>query len=386
MGRLLSPNEAKYWLMDYSAPMNSVVVMRSESRLVLQDLQQTSAFKLPSIALDANSRPRWTEPQDGGVVSEVFDEDEFTWLRTAEKLTDVRVGTQGNPPWHAVVVQHEQGSTLVFAVHHSLTDYRTSLWVAHCFLNGVAPGPLAPACEELLQPSAFGRPDAEELVRQWWLNRASLRWNTIGVPRLVSFLPQPCKSRLRSLRFSAYETEVFQARCEKEGVTLNGAVAIAMREAFGMRRIAHSIDLSRFIKPALEDGPGLAISHLFTDIGDEDFWASARDVRAKLFDQLMAGAAGDELLSLPLALLLSTHDSSSKATDATITGGPTLKRRDNSYAAYSSQLVVGSSRAGGNVIILSHEQGCLQLISSCPADQPELPLERVAHSLRQAMA
>jgi hypothetical protein len=84
--------------------------------------------------------------------------------------------------------------------------------------------------------------------------------------------------------------------------------------------------------------------------------------------------------------LQSTHDSSSTATDATITGGPTLRRRDNAYEGYTTQLVVGSSRAGGKVVILSHDQGCLQLISSCPADQPELPLESVAQRIRLAIA
>ncbi|CAN5316412.1 hypothetical protein BH11PSE11_BH11PSE11_34870 [soil metagenome] len=386
MGRLLSPNETKFWLMDYSAPMNSVVVLGSPRKLHVGQLRDDGAFALPSITLDANSRPRWTDPLGQGVVSEVLAEDEFTWLRIAEQLTDVRVGTEGHPPWHAVVIQHEQASTLVFAVHHALTDYRAALWVAHCFLQGVAPGPLTPAFEELLQPSAFGHPDAEELIRQWWLARAATRWNAIGVPRLAAFLPAPCKSRLSSIRFSAVETAAFQQRCEYEGVTLNGAVAIAMRDTLGMRRVAHSIDLSRFIKPALEDGPGIAISHLFTDIGDGDFWDAAREVRAKLFEQLMAGAAGDELLSLPLALLQSTLDASAAATELTITGGPTLSRRDNAYADYTTQLVVGSPRAGGKVVILSHVEGCLQLISSCPADQPDLPLEQVAECLRRAIA
>jgi hypothetical protein len=386
MGRLLSPNEAKYWLMDHSAPMNSVVVVRSRRRLDPATLQADTAFRLPCVALDDNSRPRWTEPVGGGVTIEVREEDESTWLGVAQALTDARVGTQGHPPWQARVLQHEQGSTLVFAVHHCVADYRSGLWLAHCFMRGVFPGPLSPACEELLQPSAFGRADAEELVRQWWLARTGARWAAIGLPRLVEFLPAPCRSQLRAIRFSPAETHAFQARCEREGVTLNGAVASGLKDAFGMRRIAHSIDLSRFIKPALEDGPGLAISHLFTDVGDGEFWSQAREVRARVFEQLTAGAAGDELLALPTALLQSRPVPSGPAAQATITGGPTLRRRDDAYGDYRSQLVVSSSRAGGHVVILSHDGECLQLLSSCPENQPELPLDRLAQRLRQAMA
>jgi hypothetical protein len=298
-GRLLSPNETKYWLMDYTSPMNSVVVVRCPRRIDVDALRRPGEFKLPHIALDANDRPRWTAPQGEGVVTEE-ESDESSWLAVAERLTDVRVGTEGHPPWHAVVIHQGEGSILVLAVHHSLTDYRTSLWVAHCLLEGVSPGPHAPPCEELLEPSVFGDPEAESLISQWWLARAGARWHAVGVPRLAQFLPAPCKTRLRAVKFSLEETAAFERRCAAEGVTLN---AVALRDAIGARRVAHSIDLSRFIKPPLEDGPGIAISHLVADVAEGEFWEAARDVRAKVFEQVMAGAPADELLVLPRALL-----------------------------------------------------------------------------------
>ena len=385
-GRLLSPNETKYWLMDYASPMNSVVVVGCPRRIDAAALRRPGDFKLPHIALDANDRPRWVAPQGEGVVEEEAGGDELSWLRVAERLTDVRVGTESFPPWHAVVIPEGEGSILVLAVHHSLTDYRTSLWVAHCLLEGKAPGPHALPCEELLDPSAYGDPEAESLISQWWLARASARWKAIGVPRLAQFLPAPCKTRLRAVRFSLEETQAFERRCEKEGVTLNGAVAVALRDAIGAKRVAHSIDLSRFIKPALEDGPGIAISHLVTDVADGEFWEAARDVRAKVFEGVMAGEPADELLVLPRALLQSEPDLSGETAEITITGGPTLKRGDEAYAGYSKQLVVGSPRAGGRIVILSHDEGRLELISSSPTDQPELPLGDITLHLWHAMS
>lgn len=386
MGRLLSPNETKFWLMDYSSPMNSVVVLRSPRPPDVDALRRPGAFRLPGIAVDGNSRPRWTDPADGGEVAEIRDADESAWLGVAEKLAHVRVGTQGNPPWHAVVIHHAGGSDLVFAAHHSLTDYRTGLWVAHCFLEGKPPGPLAPACEELLPASAFGAADAEELLEQWWLARAGTRWHAIGLPRLAAVLPPACETQLRAIDFNEEETAAFHERCQREGATLNGAVAIALRDAVGARRVAHSIDLSRFIKPEPDDGPGIAISHVYTEVADGEFWESARDVRARLFEQVAAGAAADELLVLPRALLKTSPDFAAPIAEVTITGAPTVSRRAADYAGYSMQLVVGSPRAGGNVVILSQAQGRLGLISSCPAGTPGLPLEEVATRLRRAAA
>lgn len=384
-GRLLSPNETKYWLMDVSSPMNSVVVLRARGELGARDLRADSDFRLPAIALDEMNRPRWTEPRGGGVVEEQRAEDDMAWLRVAEKLTDVRVGTEGHPPWHAVIVREPQTTTLVFAAHHSVTDYRTGLWAAHCFVKGVSPGALAPACEDLLDPSSFSSEDAQELLEQWWLARAGARWHALGVERLAHFLPAPCATRLSAIRFDRKESDAFNAACEREGVTLNGAVAVALRDALGVMRVGHSIDMSRFIKPALPDGPGIAISHLSTDVPAGEFWDAARDVRAKLFERLMAGDAADEFLVLPRALLQTAQATEGTAAPIVITGGPTLKRRDHAYDGYVKQLVVGSPRAGGNVVILSHDEGRLELLSSCPASDAPLPLDRIAQCLRRAM-
>lgn len=383
-GRLLSPNETKFWLMDLLAPMNSVVVLRCRDALVASALRAPSAFRLPRIIVDTHQRPRWGEDAAPGVVEEMTASGEDAWLPVAERLTGVRVGTAGHPGWHAVLLHHAQASDLVFAVHHALTDFRTGLWAAHCFLEGADPGPLAPACEDLLPPELFGAPDAESIVEQWWLARASARWEAAGLERLAANLPPPCGTRLELAGLDEAETLAFDLACKREGVTANGAVAVALRDEAGARVVAHSVDLSRFIRPEPDDGPGLAISHAFTPVPDGDFWETAREVRAALYDAIDSGAAGDQLLILPRALLASGRDAAGVEAPFTLTGAPTLSRRADAYSRYRMQLVVGSPRAGGGVVILSRDQGRLRLVGSSPSGSPPLPVARVADRLRRA--
>jgi len=385
MGRLLSPNETKFWLMDWTAPMNSVVVLRCTQAPDLARLQRPANFRLPGIALDANDRPRFAEPRGDGVAQEAAGDDR-AWLAAAERLAHVRVGTQGHPAWHAAVVRHAQGADVVLAVHHALTDYRSGLWVAHCLLEDRFPGEIAPACEELLAASAFGDPEAADLVEQWWLARASTRWHAIGLQRLAAFLPPPCATRLAAEWLTEDETEAFQARCKREGATPNGAVAVALRDVLGAARVAHSVDLSRFIEPEPDAGPGLAISHVQAEVDAGEFWEAARDVRATVFEAIASGAAGDELLVLPRALLREAPERGLHAAAVTITGAPTLSRHEPDYARYAMRLVVGSPRAGGQVVILAHDGARQGLIASSPADAPDPPLADLLGRLRQAVA
>ena len=385
MDRLLSPNEAKFWLMDFTAPMNTVVVVRSPRQLDPEKLSQKSSFTLPSIVLDRHRRPRWARTEERGTIQEELPTGPDSWLQTAERLTDVRVGTEGSVPWHAVVIQHEGASTLVLAVHHSLADYRSGLWVARQFLEGADPGRLTPPCEELLPLTAYSRPDAESVLDQWWLPRASARWGALGPEALAEFLPPPCVARLGLIGFTEAETVALRERFEKEGVTLNGAVAVALRDVLGTRRTAHSVDLSRFTKPPLDDAPGIAISHVFAEVDDGEFWSSAREVRARVFEQIAAGAAADALLIMARALLGQENDLSTLGAQVVITGAPTLRRPGALPAECSTGLVVSSPRGGGDVVILWYDGSRLQLVSSCPSGRPPLPLEAIADRLRFAI-
>ena len=161
MNRLLSPNEAKFWLLDANAPMNSVVVIR---RAGTEPLAAPKHFAIPQIQLGAHGRPRWADSTARGVLRHVTERTPLDWLAVAQELLDVRVGTGDAPPWHAVDVRGEAHTTLVLAVNHALTDWRTSLTVGHAFLDDTHPGELAPPCEEMLPDSAYGDLEAGSLL------------------------------------------------------------------------------------------------------------------------------------------------------------------------------------------------------------------------------
>ncbi|MBS0541816.1 MAG: hypothetical protein JSR47_23840 [Proteobacteria bacterium] len=380
MDRLLSPNEAKFWLLDSSAPMNSVAVVR---RAGAAPVEMPRTFAVPEVRIGAHGRPRWSKSRTPGVLRHLAESSATQWLEVAQELLDVRLGTTGAPPWHAVVLAGAAHTTLVLAVNHALTDWRTSLTVAHAFLDDVHPGDLAPACEEMLPDSAYGDPDAEGLLDGWWSARAGKRWEALGPERLTAILPAPELTRVALHKFSREATERVQTRCEDEGASLNSVLAVIMRDAMGLDSVAHAVGMERFIRPAPPAGPGLAVSHVFTRLEQGEFWESARENRASLFGEIKAGAAGDALLPLPKFLLKPDTPLSYEKAVMTITGAPTVGATGAADDG-SMELVVSSARGGGGILIISYDSGCLQLIAGTAGAAAEVPLEAIAERLTHA--
>jgi len=378
VNRLLSPNEAKFWLLDWVSPMNSIVVIQSKAGF---RAPEPSAFTVPEVRIGRQNRPRWGEASMRGVVRRETVSDDQGWLSAAEELQHVRVGTQGHPPWHAVVQEHPSGFTLILAVNHALTDWRTSLHVAHCFADGRFPGALAPPCEELLPDTTFGDPDAGDLIEDWWTGRTGAAWEAVGLEKLTAAMPRAANTRFAMIRVSEPDTERLKSQCETEGVSLNNALAVAIRDVMGLDAVAHSVDMARFVRPALPVGPGLAVAHIFTRVTDSPYWEAARDNRAELFDQIRSGAAGDALLALPRALAKWTDAPAYQVAEMTVTGAPTVSSRSVSSQAADMQLVLSSARGGGGILILSYFRGQLQLVSGTPEGQPDVPLAAIVDNL-----
>lgn len=362
MDRLLSPNETKFWLLDVSSPMNVVTVVHLRGRPDPGQCDVPEAFRLPSIFIGHHGRPRWGGAQTGGTV-EVLEEADAgaAWAGHAERLLQMRLGSEGYPPFHVTFLCGESRSALLLAIPHALADYRSALWLADAFLEGIAPGGHAPACEELLPLECYTNAGAETLIDGWWSQRAALRWEAAGVDTLTGALPEPCRTRLSPVGLSKEQTAGLDARCAAEGVNLNSAVAVAIRNATGLSEIAHAVDMTRFIEPEPPSGPGLAISHVFTNSPDGMAWDAARSVHAQLFDRLYSGAAADALLTLPVALEQGAV--TSRIAAATITGAPSQRNSGCAGTAdVISRWVVSSARGGGFVVGLAREGDSLQLI------------------------
>jgi len=380
MDRLLSPNEAKFWLLDWVAPMNSVVVVQRAAAYPHRGAP--ARFTVPVVHLDPQSRPRWGPGDRAGVLLREDVTDEANWLSAAQHLLDVRVGNAGQPPWHAVVQSYPGGTTLLLSLNHALTDWRTSLQVAHAFLADEYPGPLAPPCEEMLPRTLFGAADADAMIDAWWSSRATARWHALGLEALTAILPRQGATRFAVCRLTPDDTAKLQDCCDAEGATLNGALAVALRDTMQIDRVAHAVDMARFIRPPPAPGPGLAVAHVFTPLGPGSFWHAARDNRAELFAQIRDGAAGDILLELPRLLLGGTPEY--QPATMTITGAPTVGQSDIADPQATMCLVVSSARGGGGIIIISSHRGALQLIAGSPVDQPDVPLDAIVARLLAA--
>jgi len=172
-------------------------------------------------------------------------------------------------------------------------------------------------------------------------------------------------------------------RCEDEGASLNAVLAVATRDVMGIDSVAHAVGLERFIRPAPPEGPGLAVSHVFTKLDRGEFWDSARQSRDTLFQEIRNGAAGDALLPLPKFLLKPDTPPSYEKAAMTITGAPTVVAKAV-REGIEMELVLSSARGGGNILVLSHDEDCLQLIAGTSAGQPEVPLAAIAERLAHA--
>ena len=380
MNRLLGPNEAKFWLLDAGAPMNCVVVIR---RAGTEEIAMPQRFAIPVAECVGKARPRWVESRAPGVLERRREVAANDWVAVAQELLDIRVGTAGVPPWHAVELSGAAHVTLLLAVNHAVTDWRTALTVGHAFLEDRHPGAMTPPCEEMLPESFYGDPDAAALIDGWWSSRAAARWEAVGMDRLISILPPATPTRFALQKFSAEATERLRMRCEDEGTSLNGVLAVAMRDVMGIDSVAHAVGLERFIRPAPPEGPGLAVSHVFTRLERGEFWDAARQSRDTLFQEIKNGAAGDALLPLPKFLLKPDTPPDYEKATMTITGAPTAVAKA-AREGIEMELVLSSARGGGNILVLSHDRDCLQLIAGTSAGQPEVPLtaiaERIAHA------
>ncbi|HZY54203.1 MAG TPA: hypothetical protein VFE73_13215, partial [Reyranella sp.] len=238
MNRLLSPNEAKFWLLDAGAPMNCVVVIR---RAGSAEIAMPQRFALPIAECAGKARPRWIESEAPGVLERRREASANDWLAVAQELLDIRVGTAGAPPWYAVELRGAAHTTLLLALNHALTDWRTSLTVGHAFFEDRHPGAMAPPCEEMLPDSFYGDADAGALLDGWWSPRAAARWEAFGIDRLTSILPPATPTCFAAHKFDAEATERLTMRCEDEGASLNGVLAVAMRDVMGIDIVAHAV-------------------------------------------------------------------------------------------------------------------------------------------------
>jgi|GEM_PF-876532 len=343
---LLGPNETKFWLLDTTAPMNLVVVARLDVRPAVERSAESRSFSLPLIALGPYNRPRWGPASAEGTLEVLSGRHPDDWLIEAQRLLQVRIGTQGHPPYHAVLLEHGDRATLLLALSHALFDYRSALMAADAFLEGRDPGSLMPACEELLPPHACSAQDADELIDYWWRREAGIRWEAAGLARLAEALPPPAPTHLASRSLTQAQAADLERRCRDEGVSLANALGIATAGASGERAIAYAVDMARFIEPR-PSGPGLAISHLQAEVPHAAFWDAARSVRRQLRQGIEAGFAGDRLLDLPRALRQGSLDGIQQNAPASITSAP---RSVSSIASDEKRWVVSSARGGGFVV------------------------------------
>lgn len=415
MDRLLSPNETKFWLLDRTAPMNTVAVIQCHRRLDGAVLERDSDFALPVSIVGRQQRPRWSSAPDHrqpGVVVEISQPDSSPdgWLPVAARLLNEPTGVAGQPSFRAVILHHDgtgrEGagqdgakrpvqSTLLFAVNHALADWRSSLALADAFLAGRHPGDLEPPIEELLPEAAFASADAPGLIDGWYRTPLSARWEAIGLDRLAAVMPPAHAARLDWAGLSATETAALRQRCRAEGASTNSALAVAMAgSGSAVRSVALAVDLSRIVVPSmiadLPPSPGITVSHIYADVPQTgpqcSFWQAARQTRAAVAAQVASGAAADALLILPRVLLLDEQSLIGDTASLCITSPPVDVWLSTHPDDRALRFGMGPARAGGTVVHRLDQGDHLQLVVSSPdTDHPALSAGELVSRLRAAI-
>ena len=370
--------------MDVRVPMNVIAIAPLGSHVPHEIMSAARTVRLPSLVVGRQDRPRWTTAGADPLVEAMTVPDPHeAWIGHAERLLASRVGTEGHPSCRVLVLQGRSNATLLLAMHHALADYRSGLFMLRRLLAGRPAGRLAGPLEDALPESAFGRADAARRLDEWWSQRASLIWAQAGLQRLAANMPAAGSTRIRITWLSAEQTQAIDRQRRHLGMGMNAAIAVAIARAASLDSVSHAIDMTRYLPSWTTEGPGIAISHLYTPVGAGGFREAARAVQGSLREQMGRGAAGDQLLALPDSLFRGRVDAEAHPEAAGITGVPVQSVAglpdlpELARLRIESQFAIGPASAGGCVINLFRDHGRLGLIVSLRPDDPADLGERI---------
>jgi hypothetical protein len=283
MNRRLGPFEHLLWLVDQWTPRHFILAARVEGgsiraqdlRLALLHVQRRHPMLRASIRVNGGS-PEF-KPCDADIALRIVPRISGTeWLHEVEMELALPFEDNEQPLLRAVLVQGEAISELILAVHHSIGDGASAMFLVRDLLESVEGHPLkelAPrtALEELLGSGAttFTDPLA-----------ASVSPGTRRIER-------PQKGLLQVFEIGPIDLRRILDRSRKEGTTFQGALLASLllstREDDTVQCLA-PINVRRIV-PTVSDDFGLYISSGLATLDRNarmDFWSLARTARAQV--------------------------------------------------------------------------------------------------------
>jgi hypothetical protein len=300
--RTLGPFEHLIWLVDRWTPRHFVLVARIEGSSILeQDLNRAllqAQRRHPALRTvideDQRGNPHFV-PCSAPIRLKVIQRtDQRHWLQEAEKQLATPFEAGEGPLLRAALVQGNAVAEIVFAVHHSIGDGVSAMYLIRDLLEAMEGYTLEPLPPRLsLEESIFGTGAVPNhpVPTSSISTAASLDLENLEMPIL------------QTLAIGSTELEQVLARCRQENTTLQGALLTAVLmslPARGTLQCLSPVNI-RSLSSVRPDDFGLYISSGMASLdrtSPRDFWSLARSARGQVmraFDRQLLKAKADAM-------------------------------------------------------------------------------------------
>ena len=295
MHRNLGPFEHLLWLVDQWTPRHFLLVSRIEGSSIsaenlsaaLLHSQRRHPLLRTAIHVNRDGTPEFI-PSSAPVPLRVIPRTNDTqWLHEVETELALPFEPGDRPLVRAVLVQGEAVSELILAVHHSIGDGVSAMYLTRDLLQSMEghdlePFPPMPALEDLLRsgPTATANQTQPPTTQPQPPNS-----------NRIARLDRPRKASLKILQIDPADLDRILSRCRQEGTTLQGALMSALLLSLPPQQTLQCLAPTNLRKllPNVTDDFGLYISSgTATLLGMDarnatpDLWSLARSARQQV--------------------------------------------------------------------------------------------------------
>ena len=303
--RTLGPFEHLIWLVDQWTPHHFVLVAHIEGSSVsaeglsraLMEVQRRHPALRTAIDVDERENPHFV-PCSAPIGLEVIQRtDQRHWLQEAEKQLAIPFEPGEGPLLRAALVQGDSVAEIAFAVHHSIGDGVSAMYLVRDLLEAMEGYTLEPLLPRLsLEESIFGT----GAVPIHPVPTSPI--STAATPD-VGILERPV---LQTLAIGSTELEQVLARCRVENTTLQGALLAALLLSLPAKDTLQCLSPVniRSLSSVHPDDFGLYISSGMASLdrtSPRDFWSLARSARQQVmraFDRQVLKAKVDAMAAV----------------------------------------------------------------------------------------
>ena len=285
LNRKLGPFEHLLWLVDQWTPRHFILVSRIEgstisveslSRALLQ-CQRRHPLLRTNIQVNNDGTPKFIPSSAPIALRHIRRANDTQWLQEVETELALPFEPGPQPLLRAVLVQDAAVSELILAVHHSIGDGVSAMYLVRDLLQSMEGYELVE-----LPP----RPALEELLRSDDTPTSQLQPPAMS-SNVASQFERPQKAFFQILEIDPGELDHILWRCRQEGTTLHGALLSALLLTLpgeGTLSCLAPINVRKLLPNVIDDF-GLYISSGTATLDRNevpDFWSLARLVRKQL--------------------------------------------------------------------------------------------------------